>query len=181
MPPRRKSLRAFCALACRVRDLTFRVQGLPARGSKEHASHFDEICGGNALQWRHRNRAPRRSRLDLRPDGRCPHARAFKNVTLVRLRGRRPSGRRSRRDRRGARFRWRHERVAAADFVEMAGVLLGAARRQALHAKRQIAHRHANAQNARRDFRRGGIVEIHRESVMSAPPNCRNQDPGVID
>src|SRR5471030_1188973 len=32
-----------------VRDLTFRVHGLPARGSKEHASHFDEICGGNAL------------------------------------------------------------------------------------------------------------------------------------
>jgi sulfofructose kinase len=32
-----------------VRDLTFRVPGLPARGSKEHASHFDEICGGNAL------------------------------------------------------------------------------------------------------------------------------------
>ena len=32
-----------------VRDLTFRVQRLPARGSKENASHFDEICGGNAL------------------------------------------------------------------------------------------------------------------------------------
>ena len=32
-----------------VRDLTFRVEGLPARGSKENASHFDEICGGNAL------------------------------------------------------------------------------------------------------------------------------------
>ena len=32
-----------------VRDLTFRVSGLPARGSKEHASHFDEISGGNAL------------------------------------------------------------------------------------------------------------------------------------
>src|SRR5580658_884739 len=32
-----------------VRDLTFRVQGLPARGSKENATHFDEICGGNAL------------------------------------------------------------------------------------------------------------------------------------
>ena len=32
-----------------VRDLTFRVPGVPARGSKEHASHFDEICGGNAL------------------------------------------------------------------------------------------------------------------------------------
>jgi sulfofructose kinase len=32
-----------------VRDLTFRVQGLPARGSKVSASHYDEICGGNAL------------------------------------------------------------------------------------------------------------------------------------
>jgi sugar/nucleoside kinase (ribokinase family) len=32
-----------------VRDLTFRVPGLPARGSKVNASHFDEICGGNAL------------------------------------------------------------------------------------------------------------------------------------
>src|SRR5215475_5279194 len=32
-----------------VRDLTFRVAGVPARGSKENASHFDEFCGGNAL------------------------------------------------------------------------------------------------------------------------------------
>ena len=32
-----------------VRDLTFRVPGLPARGSKENATHFEEICGGNAL------------------------------------------------------------------------------------------------------------------------------------
>src|SRR3977135_1464797 len=32
-----------------VRDLTFRVQELPARGFKVNASHFDEICGGNAL------------------------------------------------------------------------------------------------------------------------------------
>src|ERR1700724_2463024 len=32
-----------------VRDLTFPVHGLPARGSKENATHFDEICGGNAL------------------------------------------------------------------------------------------------------------------------------------
>src|SRR6202166_4662549 len=32
-----------------VRDLTCRVHGLPARGSKENATHFDEICGGNAL------------------------------------------------------------------------------------------------------------------------------------
>src|ERR1700746_1129992 len=32
-----------------VRDLTFRVAGVPARGSKENASHFEEICGGNSL------------------------------------------------------------------------------------------------------------------------------------
>ncbi|HUN95042.1 MAG TPA: sugar kinase [Bradyrhizobium sp.] len=32
-----------------VRDLTFRVQELPARGFKVNASHFEEICGGNAL------------------------------------------------------------------------------------------------------------------------------------
>ncbi|WP_300263495.1 sugar kinase [Bradyrhizobium sp.] len=32
-----------------VRDLTFRVQGVPGRGSKVNASHLEEICGGNAL------------------------------------------------------------------------------------------------------------------------------------
>src|SRR6202051_608025 len=32
-----------------VRDLTFRIQELPARGFKVNASHFDEIAGGNAL------------------------------------------------------------------------------------------------------------------------------------
>jgi len=32
-----------------VRDLTFRTPGVPARGSKENATHFEEICGGNAL------------------------------------------------------------------------------------------------------------------------------------
>ena len=32
-----------------VRDLTFRVRGVPGRGSKENATHFEEICGGNAL------------------------------------------------------------------------------------------------------------------------------------
>lgn len=32
-----------------VRDLTFRVSGVPGRGSKENATHYDEICGGNAL------------------------------------------------------------------------------------------------------------------------------------
>src|SRR6202140_5586895 len=44
----KKPPRVLC-IGMPVRDLTFRVQGLPARGSKEHASHFDEICGGNAL------------------------------------------------------------------------------------------------------------------------------------
>jgi len=43
LPPR------ILCIGMPVRDLTFRVQGLPARGSKENASHFDEICGGNAL------------------------------------------------------------------------------------------------------------------------------------
>ncbi|MCK1544903.1 sugar kinase [Bradyrhizobium sp. 147] len=32
-----------------VRDLTFRVEHVPARGSKAHASQLAEICGGNAL------------------------------------------------------------------------------------------------------------------------------------
>ncbi len=32
-----------------VRDLTFRIQELPARGFKVNASHFGEIAGGNAL------------------------------------------------------------------------------------------------------------------------------------
>jgi sulfofructose kinase len=32
-----------------VRDLTFRTAKVPARGSKENASHYEEICGGNSL------------------------------------------------------------------------------------------------------------------------------------
>ena len=32
-----------------VRDLTFRIDELPAHGSKVNASHFEEIAGGNAL------------------------------------------------------------------------------------------------------------------------------------
>jgi sugar/nucleoside kinase (ribokinase family) len=32
-----------------VRDLTFRIEALPGRGEKIPASHYDEICGGNAL------------------------------------------------------------------------------------------------------------------------------------
>lgn len=32
-----------------VRDLTFRVAAVPARGSKANATHLAEICGGNAL------------------------------------------------------------------------------------------------------------------------------------
>src|SRR6202045_789088 len=43
MPPR------ILCIGMPVRDLTFRVQELPDRGFKVNASHFDEICGGNAL------------------------------------------------------------------------------------------------------------------------------------
>src|SRR6201988_1670734 len=32
-----------------VRDLPFNTPGVPGRGSKENATGFDEICGGNAL------------------------------------------------------------------------------------------------------------------------------------
>src|SRR5947207_5950696 len=32
-----------------VRDLTFNTPAVPGRGSKENATGFDEICGGNAL------------------------------------------------------------------------------------------------------------------------------------
>ena len=32
-----------------VRDLAFRTPSVPARGSKENATGFGEICGGNAL------------------------------------------------------------------------------------------------------------------------------------
>ena len=32
-----------------VRDLTFRVPDVPARGSKANADHFEQICGGNSL------------------------------------------------------------------------------------------------------------------------------------
>ena len=45
----RKTPPQILCIGMPVRDLTFRVDGLPARGSKENASHFDEICGGNAL------------------------------------------------------------------------------------------------------------------------------------
>src|SRR6478752_10700064 len=43
MPPR------ILCIGMPVRDLTFHTPGVPGRGSKENASHFDEICGGNAL------------------------------------------------------------------------------------------------------------------------------------
>src|SRR5881275_23853 len=32
-----------------VRDLTFRIEELPERGFKVNATHYEEICGGNAL------------------------------------------------------------------------------------------------------------------------------------
>jgi len=47
-PPAKVLPRILC-IGMPVRDLTFQVQDVPARGSKENASHFAEICGGNAL------------------------------------------------------------------------------------------------------------------------------------
>jgi sugar/nucleoside kinase (ribokinase family) len=43
MPPR------ILCIGQPVRDLTFRVQGLPAHGSKANVDHFEQICGGNSL------------------------------------------------------------------------------------------------------------------------------------
>lgn len=44
---RRKTPRILC-IGMPVRDLIFRVPDVPARGSKEHASEFIEIAGGNS-------------------------------------------------------------------------------------------------------------------------------------
>jgi sulfofructose kinase len=44
-----KRLPRILCIGMPVRDLTFRVDGVPEHGSKAHASHFDEICGGNGL------------------------------------------------------------------------------------------------------------------------------------
>src|SRR5271154_127217 len=43
LPPR------ILCIGMPVRDLTFRIEQLPERGSKVNADHFDEIAGGNAL------------------------------------------------------------------------------------------------------------------------------------
>jgi sugar/nucleoside kinase (ribokinase family) len=48
-PPAPKIPPRILCIGIPVRDLTFRIQELPARGFKVNASHFDEICGGNAL------------------------------------------------------------------------------------------------------------------------------------
>jgi len=43
-----KTPRRILCLGMPVRDMTFRVEDVPARGDKIQASRFDEICGGNA-------------------------------------------------------------------------------------------------------------------------------------
>jgi sulfofructose kinase len=48
-PPAGHACPRILCIGIPVRDLTFRVQSVPARGSKISASHFTEICGGNAL------------------------------------------------------------------------------------------------------------------------------------
>ena len=49
-----------------VRDLTFRVEAVPERGSKANATHLAEICGGNALNAAIAIVQAWRPRLDLR-------------------------------------------------------------------------------------------------------------------
>src|SRR5271155_2175496 len=46
--PSKMAPRILC-IGMPVRDLTFRIEQLPERGSKVNADHFDEIAGGNAL------------------------------------------------------------------------------------------------------------------------------------
>lgn len=48
MTPSGTAPRILC-IGIPVRDLTFRVEAVPERGSKANASHLAEICGGNAL------------------------------------------------------------------------------------------------------------------------------------
>lgn len=48
MAPSETAPRILC-IGIPVRDLTFRVAAMPARGSKANATHLAEICGGNAL------------------------------------------------------------------------------------------------------------------------------------
>jgi len=70
----------------------------------------------------------------------------------------------------------RVERVAAADFLEMAGIHLEAAGRQFLDTKCQVAHRHADAQDARRDFG-AAVWKFMPRSVMPVPLSAGTKVP----
>jgi sugar/nucleoside kinase (ribokinase family) len=48
MVPSGTAPRILC-IGIPVRDLTFRVEAVPTRGSKANATHLAEVCGGNAL------------------------------------------------------------------------------------------------------------------------------------
>jgi sugar/nucleoside kinase (ribokinase family) len=48
-PATSKNAPRILCIGIPVRDLTFRIAELPERGLKVNASHFEEICGGNAL------------------------------------------------------------------------------------------------------------------------------------
>jgi len=54
----------------------------------------------------------------------------------------------------------RIQRIAAANLLEMRGILLGAARGHAGRAEGQISHRHADAEDPRRDFGRPDL-KVH--------------------
>src|SRR3954469_5669209 len=72
------------------------------------------------------------------------------------------------------------ERVAAADFVECGGVLLGAASGNTRRMKGEVAHRHADAENPRRDF---GcfVLKVHRGIRHVGSASSRNHGPELID
>src|SRR4051812_31661731 len=72
------------------------------------------------------------------------------------------------------------ERIAATDLVECGGVLLGAAPGNTWRMKGEVAHRHADAQDARRGFRRL-VVKIHPGIRHAGSAVYRNQwNPGVM-
>src|SRR5258705_6404642 len=72
------------------------------------------------------------------------------------------------------------ERVAAADFVECGGVLLGTAPGNTRRMKGKVTHRHADAEYPRRDFGRF-LLKVHSGIRHAGSAFCRNQGPELID
>src|SRR4029077_8416597 len=71
------------------------------------------------------------------------------------------------------------ERVAAADFIKMAGVRFGAASGNTTDPKGQIAHGNADTENPRRSSWRF-VVKIHTGIRHAGSACCRNQCPELM-